>query len=128
MCLTQLGVTAGVMLLADAAWLTAIAPEFRAMIAGIQGSPMGVKYIPVAICYAVMILGLWYFAIRPARGDYGIAATQGAALGATVYGVYEMTNLATIKNWSPKIALMDWIWGTVLFAGTAAAATYVAGA
>jgi uncharacterized membrane protein len=116
------------MLLADAAWLSAIAPEFRTMIAGIQGSPMGVKYIPVAICYAVMILGLWYLVIRPAGRDITAAATQGAALGATVYGVYEMTNLATIKNWSPKIALMDWIWGTVLFAGTAAAATYVAGA
>jgi uncharacterized membrane protein len=115
------------MLLADAAWLTYIAPEFRAMIAGIQGSPMVAKYIPAAICYAVMILGLWYLVIRPAGRDIGVAATQGAALGATVYGVYEMTNLATIKNWSPRLALMDWIWGTLLFAGTAAAATYVTG-
>lgn len=124
MCWTQLGVTAIVMLAADAAWLTYIAPEFRAMIAGIQGSPMVAKYIPAAICYVVMILGLWWFVIRHAR-DAISAATQGAALGATVYGVYEMTNLATIKGWNSRIALMDWIWGTLLFAGTAAAATYV---
>jgi uncharacterized membrane protein len=128
MCWAQLGVTAAVMLLADAAWLSYIAPEFRAMIAGIQGSPMVAKLIPAAICYVVMILGLWYLVIRPAGRDITAAATQGAALGATVYGVYEMTNLAIIKSWSPRLALMDWIWGTVLFAGTAAAATYVAGA
>ena len=115
------------MRLADAAWLTYIAPEFRAMIASVQGSPMVAKMIPAAICYAVMILGLWYLVIRPAGKDVATAATQGAALGATVYGVYEMTNLATIKNWNPRIALMDWIWGTILFAGTAAAATYVTG-
>lgn len=125
MCWAQLGVTAAVMLLADSAWLTYIAPEFRAMIAGIQGSPMVVKYVPVAICYVVMILGLWFFAIRPSGRDVVAAATQGAALGATVYGVYETTNLATIKGWSPRIALMDWIWGTLLFAGTAAAAVHV---
>ncbi len=108
------------MLVADAAWLSYIAPEFRAMIAGIQGSPMAARLVPAAICYVVMIFGLWYFVIRVAS-DPVAAATQGAALGATVYGVYEMTNLAIIKGWSPRLALMDWIWGTLLFAGTAAA-------
>jgi uncharacterized membrane protein len=120
MCWIELAATAGIMLVADAAWLSYIAPEFRAMIAGIQGSPMTARLVPAAICYAVMILGLWYFVIRSAS-DPVTAATQGAALGATVYGVYEMTNLATIKGWNSRIALMDWIWGTLLFAGTASA-------
>lgn len=112
------------MLLADAAWLSYIAPDFRAMLAKIQGSPAApFRMGPAALCYAVMILGLWHFVIRPAAGDPVTAATQGAALGATVYGVYEMTNLATIKGWSTRFAVMDWIWGTLLFAGTAAAVT-----
>jgi uncharacterized membrane protein len=115
------------MLLADAAWLSYIAPDFRAMVAKIQGSPMSAKMVPAAICYVVMILGLWYFVIRGAGRDPMEAATQGAALGATVYGVYEMTNLAIIKDWSPRLAVMDWIWGTVLFAGTAAATVALTG-
>ena len=36
-------------------------------------------------------------------------------LGAIIYGVYATTNYALINNWEPKIALIDTIWGGILF-------------
>ena len=37
-------------------------------------------------------------------------------LGILVYGVYETTTLAILKNWSPTTALIDTTWGGTLFA------------
>jgi uncharacterized membrane protein len=42
------------------------------------------------------------------------ALLMGAALGAAAYGTYELTNMATLRDWSWKLVLSDGLWGTVL--------------
>jgi len=39
----------------------------------------------------------------------------GALLGALVYGIYDFTNLATLKHWSLKLSIIDMLWGTFAF-------------
>ena len=39
---------------------------------------------------------------------------MGALFGLVAYGTYDLTNLATIKNWSLKVTIIDLIWGGVL--------------
>jgi len=39
-------------------------------------------------------------------------------LGFTTYGIYELTNLATITQWNIPIAIIDTIWGGILYAST----------
>ena len=119
---SQLLVIALLMLALDAAWLTARAAVSGTVIAAIQGSPLSIRWPAAALCYLVMIVGLWWFAVRPAV-DWTDAAFSGAALGAVAYGVYDLTNYATLKRFPLSYALADWAWGTALFA-VVAAVTY----
>lgn len=85
--------------------------------------------IPAAIAFYVMyVAGVVLFAIRPAlaTGDWRTALWRGAALGLFAYGTYDLTNLATLKVWSLKVAALDMAWGAVL-TGTAASAGAAAG-
>ena len=122
---SQLLVIALLMLALDAAWLTARAAVSGTVIAAIQGSPLSIRWPAAALCYLVMIAGLWWFAVRPSV-DWTDAAANGAALGAVVYGVYDLTSYATLKRFPLSYALADWAWGTVLFAVVAAVARTVA--
>ena len=119
----QIAAITATMLVLDAVWLSYIAPTFRTMVAAIQKSPMQIRWWPAAIVYVLMIAGLWWFVVRPAAGNWETAAANGAALGAVVYGVYDFTNLTTLTNYSPAVALKDMIWGSFLFATTAAIAS-----
>lgn len=120
----QLLTVAVVMTALDAAWLTARAAVSGTVFAAIQGSPLSIRWPAAALCYAVMIVGLWWFAVRPAV-TLEDAAWAGAALGALVYGVYDLTNYATLQRFPLSYALADWAWGTFLFAVVAAAARAV---
>jgi len=124
MCTTELLTLAAVMVVLDAAWLTARGAASRSMIATLQRSPLTVRLLPAALVYVLMIAGLWWFAVQPAK-DWKVAAANGAALGALVYGVYDLTNYSTLTAWPLSYAVADWVWGSVLFATAAAAAVAV---
>ncbi len=113
-----------VMLALDAVWLTSTAAEFRSMLARIQGEPLQMRWIPAGLVYIIMTIGLYYFAVSTAE-DWKEAAIRGAGLGLLVYGTYDLTNLATIKHYSPQFAASDMMWGTFLFGSTAAVAKYI---
>ena len=121
--------TVGLIILAlDAVWLTANAAFHRQVFAMIQGSPLKVRMGAAAAAYALMIAGVWFLAVRPSGDDWLAAAGRGAVLGAVMYGVYDMTNLATLTKYPLNYAIPDMIWGTVLCAVVAAATTYLTGA
>jgi len=122
--LLQITVIAVVMLALDGIWLTARASATQKLFAAIQGAPLKINFIAVGLSYVVMILGLWWFAVRETR-DAITAATKGAALGALGYGTYDLTNLATLKGYTAEYAITDWLWGTILYATTATAAVLI---
>jgi len=102
-------------ILLDGVYLNLIKNYFNQQIKDIQGSPMQVNYIAAAITYVFLIYGLNYFIIQKKR-SVGEAAT----LGLVIYGVYEFTNLSIIKNWRVSTAIIDTLWGAVLFGLTTA--------
>lgn len=71
----------------------------------------GFKIWPAAIVYVLLALGTTFF-VLPKASSVGTAVLWGALLGLIIYGVYDMTNLATISNWPWKFALTDMAWGT----------------
>jgi len=75
-----------------------------------------VKWIPAIIFYILFLIGLIYFAIYPAvqSGDILTALINGGLFGLVSYATYDLTNLATLKNWPKKITIIDLIWGTTL--------------
>ncbi len=116
-----LAAVAVIMLLMDAGWLTYRAAYHRQVFAALQGSPLQLR-IPAAVAtYALMIAGVWFFAVRPACTVSG-AAGRGAAIGLLMYGVYDLTNYATLSRYPTAYALSDMAWGTFLCAVVAAGA------
>lgn len=79
--------------------------------------------------YLIYAAGLTYFAIMPALDGRAIlqALALGAGLGLVAYGTYDLTNLAVVKGFGTKIALIDLAWGTVLSGVSAALVVAVFG-
>ena len=72
--------------------------------------------------YFLYVIGILIFAVRPAlaASDWRVATFLGALFGFFCFATYDLTNLATVKLWSPRVSLIDIVWGTFL---TGAAAT-----
>lgn len=79
------------------------------------------------IFYTLFIGGLIFFVINPALEKNSIvyALLVGALFGFITYVTYDMTNLATLKDWPLKITIIDIIWGTVLNGLTASISFYI---
>jgi len=130
MCITNLIVVAIIILALDAVFLTLTKDLFARQVMLVQGTAMKVNIPSAAICYVLIVLGLYYFVLRHINTPgtsassiqtmrIGEGVRNAFFLGILVYGVYETTTLAILKNWSPMIALIDTTWGGVLFALTA---------
>lgn len=85
----------------------------------------GFRLGPAIAFYLLYILGMMIFAVGPAltAGRWQVALVQGALLGFFCYMTYDLTNMATLKQWSMKVTILDMIWGTLL-TGSASAAGY----
>ena len=99
----------------DFVWLTSVAQSFYQK----QIGPLLLDEFRVGVAaafYAVYIMGIVYFAIRPAleANNLGLALLNGALLGFFCYATYDFTNLATLKGYTMTVALVDTAWGTVL--------------
>jgi len=68
--------------------------------------------------YALYIAGLVYLVIAPAAEADSVmkAVISGAVFGVVAYATYDLTNLAVMKGFTLKIALIDMVWGMVLSA------------
>ena len=111
----------------DLVWLGLIARDFyRTQL----GSLMADQIVwPVAILfYLLFIAGLIIFAVSPAleARDWTKALIMGAAFGFFAYATYDLTNLATLRDWPATLTVVDIAWGTVL-GGTVATASFVIG-
>jgi uncharacterized membrane protein len=78
--------------------------------------------------YIIYIVGIQIFAVRPAlaTADWRTALVYGALFGFFSYATYDLTNLATLKDWSLKVSLIDMAWGLTLTAVTASAGAFAA--
>jgi uncharacterized membrane protein len=75
------------------------------------------RLVPAAVFYVALVAGLAFFAILPnLPGRSAIAGLHGGALGFMVYAGYDAVNRATLKDFSQRIMLIDWTWGTFLCA------------
>ncbi len=84
-----------------------------------------VNWPAALIFYLIYIVGILYFAILPAlnTGNWNLALLNGALLGFLCYATYDLTNMATIKQWPLIVVVVDIIWGTVL-TGSVAVLSY----
>jgi len=110
----------------DGVWLGLVA---RGFYASQMGDLMRAKFsiVPAVAFYVIYVAGLVVFAVLPGveAGSVGRAALLGGLLGLVAYAAYDLSNLATLKNWPAPLAMLDLAWGPALSAASAAAAVWV---
>ena len=108
-------VSAVIILILDFIYISANKSLFETQIVEIQRVFLNLKIWPAIFCYIFLIFGLNYFILRSHRSIF-----DAFLFGVVIYGVYDMTNLATFKKWRWNLAIMDTLWGGVLMALTTA--------
>lgn len=104
----------------DGLWLGVVAKSFYASHLG-DLLRKNFLVLPAVAFYLVYTAGLVFLAVRPNQSDINLVsvALYGAVVGFLAYGTYDMTNLATLKDWPVVVSVVDVVWGTVLSASVA---------
>jgi uncharacterized membrane protein len=108
----------------DMVWLGLIARNFYKNQIGFLMKP-DVNWTAAIIFYVLFLIGLVVFVIEPAvaKKEWVQAIGKGALFGLITYATYDLTNLATLKDWPFTVVWVDLIWGTVLV-GSVSIITY----
>jgi len=101
-----------VMLVLDGVWLGWLAKGFyqRGLSRAIV---FEVRWWFAACFYLLHAAGTLYFAVQ-GNDLVQVVLWRGAFFGLATYGTYNLTNLATVRNWPTGVALLDMAWGTCL--------------
>ena len=115
-----------VFVLFDMAWLGTMASRlYRPTLGDIMHADVNLP--PAIAFYLIYPIGLVIFAILPAlkSGSLAQAMLYGALFGFFTYATYDLTNQATLRNWTTQLTLVDAGWGTLLGAIAATAGFWV---
>lgn len=104
----------------DGVWLGLVAKNFYAKHLGFLMSPT--PNLPAAfLFYLLNIIGLIILVVVPALQENNLIKVLwlGALYGLCTYATYDLTNLATIKNWPLLVTIVDLFWGVIISTFTA---------
>ncbi len=104
-------------LILDAIWLGLVAPAFYKNHIGhlMTDSP---NFFAAGIFYLLFVAGMVVF-VTGRVGTFKQTLLRGALFGLVSYGTYDLTNLATLRDWPLLVTVVDLIWGSSLSAMTA---------
>ena len=107
-------------LVIDGIWLGIVAKSFYSENMG-NLLRSKVLALPAVAFYLAYTAGLVFLAVRPGQPDISLlsVALYGALVGFLAYGTYDITNLATLRDWPWIVSVVDMIWGTFLSATVA---------
>jgi uncharacterized membrane protein len=99
----------------DLAWLALVARTFYRKYLGFLMAPSP-NWTAAIIFYLLFILGILVFVVLPGlqANSLGTTLLRAALFGLVTYATYDLTNLATVKDWPLLVTVVDLIWGTVL--------------
>ncbi len=107
-------------ILLDVIWLGFIAKSFYisqfSKIGRIEDGEFKIVYWAGALVYVFMSIVVIYFVLPQITAETSILSVfgKGALLGLCMYGIYDMTNYATLKDWTIPLSLADMAWGIFL--------------
>lgn len=111
----------------DMFWLGVVAKNFYRQQIGFLMAP-NINWTAAIIFYLVFILGLVLFVVSPALAKDSIqhAIVFGALFGFITYATYDLTNLATLKDWPLTLTIVDLVWGSFLASSVSTITYYIA--
>lgn len=109
----------------DMFWLGVVAKGFYRKHLGYLMAPR-VNWPAAIIFYLTFIAGVLLFVVIPARNSDSLwtAVVMGALFGFFTYATYDLTNLATVKDWPLVVTIVDLCWGMAL-SGSVAVLTFL---
>ena len=119
-------ITSILFLIIDLIWLSFSVKYFYKPQLGILLNEKPVMWAAV-LFYLIYVVGLAIIILLPAIKQDSItqAFFTGIVFGIVAYGTYNFTNMATIRNWSPYVVLVDIIWGGFLTGTSSALGIYL---
>lgn len=107
-------------ILLDFVWIGFLAKDFYlnhlAKIGRIENGKFQINYLAGALVYVLLAIAVITFVLPQlsAEETWMMVFAKGALLGLCVYGVYDLTNMATLRDWSWFLSIVDMAWGTFL--------------
>jgi uncharacterized membrane protein len=102
-------------IMADALWLVVMVDRlYKPTIASLMSPSL---HLPAAAAfYLIAPAGLVYFAVMPGLREVSLATAgiNGALYGFFTYATYDLTNQATLREWSTRLTIVDVAWGVAL--------------
>lgn len=114
-----------VMVALDAVWLGLVAKTYYQQGIGhlMAENP---RVLVAALFYALFVVGLVIFVVAPGgqTGTWQSTLVRVVMFGFFTYATYDLTNLATLKDWPIGLSLMDMAWGATVSAAAGAAGKF----
>ena len=116
-----------IFLLIDIVWLSYSVRFFYKPQLGLLLNEKPVMWAAIFF-YLLYVIGLAILIIQPAIVKESItqAFWTGVLFGLVAYGTYNLTNMATIKNWSPYVVFVDLFWGAILTGTSSSLGIFIA--
>ena len=113
-------VSVPVFFLVDMIWLGVIAKGFYRNALEPLLTP-NINWIAAIIFYLLFLVGVLIFALLPGMERRSLVYTikMAALFGFIAYATYDLTNLATLRDWPLMLSIVDMIWGSFLSTSTA---------
>ena len=99
-----------VVLVLDSLYLSIIGKSFGRLVQSVQGSKLKLNFVGAGLCYLLLAFVISYFVVFKK-----LSKVDSLLLGSSVYGVFDLTNLAIFKKWDPVLSVIDIVWGGLLF-------------
>jgi uncharacterized membrane protein len=99
-----------VMVVLDLIWLGGIAmPLYKRGIGHLMADKP--NFAAAVLFYLLYAVGAYFLVVTRAT-SWQTAAAYGALFGATAYLTYDLTNMATLRDWPLGLSVIDVAWGT----------------
>jgi uncharacterized membrane protein len=75
------------------------------------------NWLAAILFYLLFVLGVVVFVVLPGLSSertLGASLLRAALFGLITYATYDLTNLATVRDWPLLVTVIDMVWGTVL--------------
>ena len=104
-------------LVIDYFWLTSMKDFYNETVQEIQNAPIELNYYGAILSYSAIVAGFLLFVIPNLDKNNKLmsALIYGGGFGLISYAIFNGTNIAIFKDYSPKVALVDSIWGGTLY-------------
>lgn len=106
------------LLVLDLLWIYLyMGKQYTHQIQQIQKSEMKVNPYLALLSYILMVIGLNMFVLPNIRKDHEFEDTlkYGFTYGIILYGVYDFTAGAVLKDWNLRLSIIDILWGGFVY-------------